>query len=672
MPNGDRAVVDQGPEWSKACTVATGALVGMAVALRLTRQAWGPELVPGADVSGHLVRTEVGFEILRQGDLDGWSSRFGLGYQQFLFYGQGFTWLLGLVRLVTFGLLSTPGAMKVVAIASLVAIPPAAAFLARSLGLGARGAGVVAVLSLLPSSPFGVGADGLFGIGLLPQQVAGVLFLVVFGAIVRSLTRPGRRWIVLVALGLAALVVTHLITVAILAAFVACTVVVLAITRELDPRGLGRIALAGVVAAGLSAFWIVPFLAHRNLHGPVATWETPPFGERLADVLAGRLLFEPLVAQIVLFAFGYGLVRAGRGRPCAYVVCVVPLVVLGLSHWSAHAVPNEMTLNLANRELGLVGIMLTFPLGAALAALTRAVDPAPRSWFSYGAALAFAVWLLVRGGGAMSPTMTATTAKPEIRAAAEALRQLVPEQARFVTVRDPASELANTGVVQPDRWLAWASRRNTLNTFPLELSSVPAAAEQAEKVGQEPADQSAVGLARYGVTHAVVTSPPKTTNLGASPSFRPVWNRGAITIFEVVGPAGQPQPASQVTTASPAEGTARLVGNGHLTVDMDASRPTTATIALAWSPRWRATSKGRPVELARNSDGLVQVRLAEGRNRVQLRFESDIWHVIGVATTCLSLLAGGLVWLGSRLPVPYLPLALWRRPLDDERDPGSD
>ncbi|HVM63400.1 MAG TPA: hypothetical protein VMU14_00970, partial [Acidimicrobiales bacterium] len=153
-----------------------GQAAAVATVLYYTRHAWGARAAAGDDVMAHLARARWGIgHLWLHGHLDGFFPAFAGGYQEFLFYGQGFTALLGLVRLLSFGLLSTSGAMKAVTLASLAAFPLAVAFLARSLGLTRRAAGVAAVLSVLVNNPFGVGLSAVFGPALVPQQVAAIL-----------------------------------------------------------------------------------------------------------------------------------------------------------------------------------------------------------------------------------------------------------------------------------------------------------------------------------------------------------------------------------------------------------------------------------------------------------------------------------------------------------------
>jgi uncharacterized membrane protein YfhO len=84
---------------------------------------------------------------------------------------------------------------------------------------------------------------------------------------------------------------------------------------------------------------------------------------------------------------------------------------------------------------------------------------------------------------------------------------------------------------------------------------------------------------------------------------------------------------------------------------VDASRATSATVAVAWSPKWHGRIDGRPVALGHTDDGLITVRLPAGRSTLDLAYEPDGWDHLGVAVSALTVAL--LVALGV--------LALWRR-----------
>ncbi|MGH8975639.1 MAG: hypothetical protein ACRD0C_20840, partial [Acidimicrobiia bacterium] len=223
-----------------------GLVVGTAVAVVLVAPAFGSRPPAGEDVMAHLVRADFAIpELVGRGRLDGWFPRFFLGHQEFLVNGPGVVWLMAAVRGLTAGLLSNTGALKVVATGSLVALVPAAWFLARSFGLSHAAAGLGAVLATCVSNPFGLGLEGLFDVGLIPHQVGGVLFCVALGAGVRLLHDGRRSWAVLAAGALAGLAVTHLISVLVLGVILALCLVALVPARAVTAAGLRRLAGAG-------------------------------------------------------------------------------------------------------------------------------------------------------------------------------------------------------------------------------------------------------------------------------------------------------------------------------------------------------------------------------------------------------------------------------------------
>ena len=358
--------------WERVSPAVVGAVVAAALAVWSTRGAWGGWLPAGEDVPAHLLRFDVGIsQLVAHGRLDGWFSRNYLGYQEFLFQGPGLTWAVAAVRGATLGMLSNPGGIKVIGVLSFAAVPVAMAFVARSLGLGRLAAGIAAVLALLISSPVGVGLQGIYLWGLLPNQVGAVFFLLSLGALMRIPVDPRRRWMLLAAVSLAALTITHLISLIVLAAFLA--ILAFGVRRELLRRDvLVRLALTAALAFGLAAFWLVPALAHRDLAGPAAAWPTPPFGDRVDEIVDGRILLRPYTFWLVAAGWLYGLTRVRRWR-FALVLVLAPAVYLVLAHWASSRWPNEYTLQLANRGLGYAGLLAILPLAALLAAGARLV-----------------------------------------------------------------------------------------------------------------------------------------------------------------------------------------------------------------------------------------------------------------------------------------------------------
>jgi hypothetical protein len=627
-----------------------GSAVAVALALWSTRAAWGASPPSGEDVVAHLVRIDFGIaELVNHGRIDGWFPRFYLGYQEFLFNGPGLVWAVALVRGATFGLLSNDGGLKVVGILSFAAVPPAVAFLARSVGLGRLAAGVAAVLSLLVSNIFGVGLLGLYLVGLVPHQLGAPLFCVALGSLLRIPVDPRARWVVLAGTSLAALALTHLISVMVLVVMFPLLAVPL-LRRRPGLGALGRLTLAGGLALGLAGFWLVPLLAHQDLSGLVATWATPPFGERIDDIADGRILFRAHTIWIVLAGWAYSVVRARRHRPFAVVLVIAPIAYLAIAHAAASIWEgNEFTVQLANRGLGYAGLVALLPAAAAVADGARWL--APRLTASPGAkrfagatglavGLGFAVLLVV---SPLGPDEGPVGEQPEpvaaIPNAAAQLEHLVPPGARFATEREFPDEVSRTGVLHPEHWLTRGSGRDALNGFNLEATSTPGVVFEPEKVGEVPAEESAERLGRLGVTHVVTTSDKAVTALQASDRFALVWQEPPLAIYELVPADERPAPRSLLSTDRPAR--AELVRSDpeRVRIEVEAERPTRATVAIAWSPKWSATVDGASVDLTSDADGLIEVELPAGTSTLELTYAPDAWDRLGLLITLASVCA---------------------------------
>jgi hypothetical protein len=644
--------------WEGISPTVVGCAVAVVLALWSTAGAWGGRPPHGEDVMSYLVRADFALpHLVAHGRLDGWFPRFYLGYQEFLFNGPGVAWSMGVARGVTLGALSNTGALKVVGVVSFAALPTAMAFLARSLGLGRLAAGIAAVLSLLVSSQFGPGLQGLYAVGLVSHQLGAPLFCLALGALLRVPRDTRWRWVLLAAVSLAALAITHLISVMILAAVF--PLLAFGLRREhLGRAALTRFAVTGVLAAALAAWWLIPAVVHRDLRGEVATWATPPFGDRIDAIVSGRILFRPYTVWIVVAGWVYGLVRVRR-RPFALVLVATPLVFLVLAHWAASRWPdNEIAMQLANRGLGYAGLLAILPLSAGIAAGARLARRRLSRWRGAGPAAVVAA-MLVAVAVVVSPLGPERGAAsefeppvPQLQHAAVVLRRDVPDGARFVTQREYPGEVLRTGVLLPPTWLARASGRGSLNGWNLESSSTPEPDLEPDLyLGRRRADTQADVLSRLGVSHVVTTGDPFADALAESDRFELVWREPPIAIFAIRPRAGQPDPAALVATAAPATARLRRADPERLRIRVDASAATPATVAVAWSPKWDGRVDGRPVELGHTADGLISVRLPAGRSTLELDYGPDGWDRLGVGISVLTVVA--LFAFGA--------LALWRR-----------
>lgn len=139
--------------------------------------------------------------------------------------------------------------LNLAVIGCFVTFPLTVAFAASSLGLCRRAAGLAAVLALLVSNAFGVGIAGLFGVGLLENQVGAQAFFLALGALMRVAVDPRTRWIILASGALAALMVSHLLSTLVLALF---TVLYLPwiLARHGFLCAVGRLLVCGVWLSG--------------------------------------------------------------------------------------------------------------------------------------------------------------------------------------------------------------------------------------------------------------------------------------------------------------------------------------------------------------------------------------------------------------------------------------
>jgi hypothetical protein len=165
-------------------------------------------------------------------------------------------------------------------------------------------------------------------------------------------------------------------------------------------------------------------------------------------------------------------------------------------------------------------------------------------------------------------------------------------------------------------------------------------------LGKRSAEAEADVLERLGVSHVVTTTDTLTGELEAFDRFELVWREPPIAIFALRPRPGQPDPAALLATAAPAAAQVRRADPERLDIRVDASRATPATVAVAWSPKWRGSVDGRAVRLDHTSDGLIAVRLPAGTSTLELTYGPDGWDHAGVAISALTV--GLLVAIAAR------------------------
>ncbi|HEV2759169.1 MAG TPA: hypothetical protein VGV86_06325 [Acidimicrobiales bacterium] len=638
--------------------LAGGCLAAVVLGVWLTSGAWGGGPPAGDDVTAYAIRTDFAirhlFPRLR---VDGWDPSFMLGYQGFLFLGPGSTWAIALTKALTLGMLSTIGAVKVLSIVCFVAVPLTVAFVATSLGLSRRAAGVAAVLALAVNNPYGGGLQALYNVGLIAQQVAVPFFFLALGGMVRLLRDPKPRWTVLTAVSVGVLVVTHTPSLAVLGLVIGIIVGASLIDQRpvegestaggapspgvVDRRSLVRVFLAVAAGAALGACFLLPAFAHQDLQGPFIGWGTPPLGERLSQVWRGEFLFQPGVAMLAAVGFAYGALRVLRGLPLAGAVLVTPLVYMVAAHVLQSQWPSSLIMQqLSNRGIGYAGALALLPLAALIAWITGTLDRAG-DFLAVGAAAAIVFFTL---GPTRDMAREMLVPVPQMQQAAQELARVVPEHARFATQRDFPTEITRTNMIHPDRWLAWASGRNTLNIFHATSSVAAGPPFETDHIVDRPPDAVAQSLSRYGVTHLVTVSDPAAEQIATSPRFTQVWRGSPLAIFALSPNAGQPDPAALLTADGPVSARILEAEPEKLVIEATAGQPVRAQVAVTWSPKWHARVDGRPVRLDRSEQGIMTLALPEGTHRVVLTFGLDMWDRLGILVSLATAGLGG-AWL---------------------------
>ena len=384
-----------------------GLALSVALSIWLTWGIWAPGMPAGDDTAAHVVRAEFAVRhFFTAGTIDGWQSSFGLGYQQFLFLGPGFSILVAVIQLLSFGSLSPLDATKVATVVSFALVPLSLAFLAWAFGLGRRAAGVAAVLGVAVSSVYGgAGLNAVFGSGLLPNHLGSALLLVAFGGVVLVARRPSTRRVVFTAAAAAALVATHPIA-AIILGFLAAALVVAAGAEWLTVNGgaladrvrpwvdrvapapgsapvsstarvvatgpapddagdatrpatgaphrswralaepplrhLAALVAAGALAIGMAGFVLVPLAAHRDLRGENSAWPDVPLWSRLTEIWRGEFLYRPWVLLLALVGFGFVLLLALGRRRGALMLVLTPVLALAFARAFVAVTPDNI------------------------------------------------------------------------------------------------------------------------------------------------------------------------------------------------------------------------------------------------------------------------------------------------------------------------------------------
>ena len=182
----------------------------------------------------------------------------------------------------------------------------------------------------------------------------------------------------------------------------------------------------------------------------------------------------------MILAWVIALVRGVLGHRELLVFMAVPALYLTIAYFSLeHPGPGDITLQLANRGLAYMGIIALVPVAALLALAARRIGERAEN---QALVVVCRSWRFWSPWGSRSRTAKKGS-RPSDHAGHSrflACRRATPSAGpRWRPVqphRDYPAEIERVGMVEPARWLAWASGVDTLNTFNPETSNTGAVA----------------------------------------------------------------------------------------------------------------------------------------------------------------------------------------------------
>ena len=633
-----------------------GPAIGVLVGFVLVRRVLVGGLPEGDDAPYHVAKNAFAFtQIFARGHLDGWGPTFSMGSQQFLLYGPGASLVAAALRLVSFGLVDQRTLVGWVGALAFVATAPAAYFMARGLRLGRTGASVVGLAALCVSVPYGTGLAGTFDLGLVPHQLAVPMVLVTLGALIRVVDQPDRRWVTLAAAAATGVTVTHLTSALVtLAAFG-----ILVAARSLTPsdpsdvaaggphaglRAAYRLGLAGLLAAGFGAWWLLPLSQNPGPRPATATWDTPELGQEVLSLVRTDLWGSQPIVLITLAALAICALwllvaspaMAPLGRWRVSVVLAGPALLLAL-YAMYHLLPGDTGLLMVNRGTGYAALMWIVPIGVvADHAVARRSEPAALTLVALLGAGIVAFPSLIPASGLARP---APAPSPELQAASGVLARAVTPEGRFAWVHEPNFD-TGFGPVHPELWLAMDADASTLNGFGGETISPVDTFLQYHLAEMDPREAEPQ-LVRNGVSH-LIGRPATMARYESLPSWRRIWASDRLAVLEHVGPVNLAAPQQGQTTEltgwSPERVTWRTEGADQLVTGIPAF------------PKWHLSVDGSPVPNSER-DGFLTARLPDrGAHTVEAVFRRSWADYVGIGITLVVIAwrAGGLTALRRR------------------------
>ncbi len=305
-------------------------LLLVVLAAAATLPSFAPGYVANWDGPGHLVRAEHFLSSLNLHDLGvfRWYPGWYLGEPMFLLYPPGFFLVPAVLRIVSFGAISMPLAMKLVPAAMYALFAPVLYWLARRLGFPARSALAASIVSLTFSG-LAVGPHGIYQIGLYTAIFSLLPFMVLWGLLQQTLGGERDRRVA-AGLLMAWILCTSIIAGVYTLLFVACLVLIALVFRG---RAVLRPALT-VAAIGflVSLFWTFALLGSQWLAGPSVAWVPFKLPGLAADLVRGRTILPPFAGYLAAAGLAGCLWLVARKgdlrRTAASLVVLVPVTLV--------------------------------------------------------------------------------------------------------------------------------------------------------------------------------------------------------------------------------------------------------------------------------------------------------------------------------------------------------
>ncbi|MFA5565335.1 MAG: hypothetical protein WC184_04140 [Acidimicrobiia bacterium] len=479
---------------------------------------WGPELAPGMDTTGHLVRLDTAFELFRHGRLDGWMDRSMLGYQLHLVYGPGFAIIAALIKALSFGTFSTALVYKLIGFLAISAIPFAGMALSRSLGLSPQAAWISGLFMLTVSSFNGSGIEGAFLNGLVPQQVGTAMVL---GAWALLLARQTNPW----ALGLmvGAMAFTHPYSLVMFVYFVPFLLVVLHLQKR-------RIAWSSLMSAALiallvSAWWWIPAFAGRDLQGPMTWWPSPGFWGRFKLLASGDRGMAMPASTILLAAMAWTFYSAIKDRKTNNLLLLIaPIAAFGLLSSFSLLVQDQLPaiIQLTDRALPFVIYLLIPTIAMVLVRFNHV-----------GVSLSIFV-VLIATPLLVPPLSTRYRATTSLDSVAAALAANSTSATRYALAEAPR---IGFGVPEPSRYLGWKAKTADLSIFGPEWAP---GSEVSFKIYSDltPAniDEWLESMRQAGISHLISARTTTAQIWSQRNDLELIETHGELALWELLGP----------------------------------------------------------------------------------------------------------------------------------------